>query len=389
MNMRLCLRSDAAWRFTFLETDWHEATREPATLNYSALKDGVPPNMTTTMKTHARKLWLSLSALLVCCAGPGAPVIPKASPGTAESRLRATVKFLSTIGAKTNPEHAGERHIWKNEQLQAASQYIERRFADAGFVVRKQPYECNGVTVWNLIAELPGKHPEIFTIGAHYDSRVGMLTPRTHGPPRPWLQGTPGANDNASGIAVMLELARRLRGSHPAQTIRFVAFTNEEPPFFRTDSMGSLVYVRACKAAGEKLTGAMVFDTVGYYTGEAKSQTYPFPTFGQLPREGTFVAFISNWGSRAMIRKADAAFGAKDRLATVSLPIPAIAWSDDWAFSQEGVPAFCVTDTAHARYQCYHQTCDTAEKLDYGKMAIICDGLVPVISALTPPLPRP
>jgi hypothetical protein len=166
-----------------------------------------------------------------------------------------------------------------------------------------------------------------------------------------------------------------------------VAFTNEEPPFFRTDLMGSLVYARECKKRGDDLVGAMVFDTVGYYSEAAGSQTYPFPTFGQLPREADFVAFISNWGSRAMIRKANAAFGEKERLPCVSLPIPAlvpaIAWSDDWAFTKEGIPAFCVTDTAHARYQCYHRTCDTAEKLDYEKMATICEGLVPVISALT------
>ena len=341
----------------------------------------------------SRRFCILICALLVCCAGPErSGALPKPPVGTTAKRLQATVQFLSTIGAADDATHAGERHVWRNSQLVTAANYVERELRAAGYEVKKQEYDCGGVVVWNLIAELPGERPDIFTIGAHYDTRVGMHSPRAHGPPRPWLQGTPGANDNGSGVAVLLELARRMRHTRPAQTIRFVAFTNEEPPHFRTENMGSLVYARRCKAAGEMLSGAMVFDTLGYYTAEHGSQTYPFPNLGGLPTEGDFVAFISTWGGRKLVEKADASFGEKKRLASVGVMIPAVlpvvAWSDDWAFTHEGIPAFCVTDTAHARYHCYHRICDTAEKLDYTKMAIVAEGLAPVIRALTMPLSR-
>lgn len=338
------------------------------------------------MKGIVRRVWLPLCALLVCCSGPErSGSLPAPAVGSTANRLRSVVQHLTTLGA--DPLYRGERHVWQYGQLCAASDFIERQFRAMGYAVRKQEFDLHGpVKVWNLIAELPGSGPGIFTIGAHYDTRVAMSTPRVHGPPLPELQGTPGANDNGSGVAVMLELARRLRGTHPRQTIRFVAFTNEEPPWFRTEFMGSLVYARWCKANGERLTGAMVFDTVGYYTQDEDSQTYPFPNVAGLPKTGNYVAFISTWGPQELIRKADAAFGEKDKLPSLAVAIPAvvplIAWSDDWAFTQEGITAFCVTDTAHARYHCYHRVCDTAEKLDYNKMAIVAEGLVPVVNAL-------
>ncbi len=335
---------------------------------------------------------------------PPEPTTPRRAAGQPlAARLERTVRKLSTLEGPwpEGESHEGERHIWQPAQLREAARWVEAEFRSEGYPVQREEYEVTRtgapVRVWNLVAEVRGttRPEEILVVGAHYDSRVGMLTPRTHGPPRPWLTGTPGANDNASGVAVLLALARTFAGHPQARTLRFVAFVNEEPPFFQQDDMGSVVHARRAHQRGDKIIGMLALETLGYYTALPETQRYPFPTFWRFPTTGDFVSFLSTSGSSEFTQQAAALYpehqpgGSMPRVIPLSLVavVDQIAWSDDWSFTREGYPAFCVTDTAHQRYVCYHRACDTAEKLSYDKMAGISRGLEVVLRALANPAP--
>jgi hypothetical protein len=231
----------------------------------------------------------------------------------------------------------------------------------------------------NIDLEVRGatKPEEIIVVGAHYDSD----TCESGG-------CNPGADDNASGVAAMLELAARLHDARLDRTVRFVAFTNEEEPFFHTDAMGSLVYARAMKEKGENAVAMLSLETLGYYTDEPDSQEVPMfmDTLFDMPTVGNFLTFVGIWDSEHLIRDSVAAF--QD---SVAFPVEGaitygwvegIDWSDHWSFNEIGVPAAMVTDTAPNRNHCYHKPCDTADTLDYERMAVVVRGLEGVIRHL-------
>jgi Zn-dependent M28 family amino/carboxypeptidase len=221
--------------------------------------------------------------------------------------------------------------------------------------------------------ELYGRaHPdEIIVVGAHYDS----------------LRGTPGANDNGSGIAALLELAR-LAAQKPIQkTIRFVAFVNEEPPFFQTENMGSWVYARRARQRNENISAMFSLETIGAYYQEKGSQRYPFPFGTSYPDTGDFIAFVSNLSSRRLVKKCIATFRKNATLPSEGIAAPqwmmGIAWSDQWAFWKENYPAVMVTDTAPFRYKYYHTAHDTVDKLDYESFTRAVAGLSFVLDDLS------
>src|SRR5690606_24455686 len=184
----------------------------------------------------------------------------------------------------------------------------------------------SGVECHNIEAELTGEtQPEqIVIVGAHYDT----------------APGTPGANDNASGVAALLALARRFAHSRPEKTLRFVAFTNEEPPYFQTPSWGAWVYARRCRQRGEKLVAMLSLETIGYYTDEPNSQQYPAPFGAFYPSEGNFIGVIGNVGSRRLVQQVveilrqQAAFPCEG--GAIPAEVPGVGWSDDWSCWQEG-----------------------------------------------------
>ncbi len=295
-------------------------------------------------------------------------------------RLRKDVVVLAS--------EIGERHVWLPEALERAASYVETRMAGLGYSHSAQTYEVEGQTVRNIVLEIKGnKWPdEVIVVGAHYDSRCGMKHRRST-VRVPGLKGTPGANDNASGIAALLELARIYEGDEkPDRTLRLVAFVNEEHPFFQTPRMGSWVYARACRAKRENVVGMIAFDDLGFYTDAPQTQVYPFPLNLAYPSVGNFVAFVSNRHSRNFLQRSLSLFRKGAALPTIGCSVPAviprIGWSDDWAFWQEGYPAFCITDTAFLRYREYHTTDDTPDKLDYGKMAEVVSGVRRVLDGL-------
>jgi Zn-dependent M28 family amino/carboxypeptidase len=223
----------------------------------------------------------------------------------------------------------------------------------------------------NIETEIRGSRPEIVVIGAHYDS----------------VFGSPGANDNASGVAALLALARRFAGKPAAQTLRFVAFVNEEPPYFQTEQMGSFVYASRCKARGDRIFAMISLETIGYFSDKPGSQSYPSPGLGAFyPRTGNFIGFVGNFGSRALVRRAIGLFREQGKVPSegAALPsfIPGVAWSDQWSFWQCGYPAIMITDTAPFRYPHYHESTDTPDKLEYDRFALVVSGMEKVIAEL-------
>lgn len=272
----------------------------------------------------------------------------------------------------------GRRNVISRYQaLCTAADTIERSLTNAGYQVRRQGYEIDwlkGSPCYNLEAEIPGAvHPDdIVLIGAHYDSE----------------EETPGANDNASGVAAMLALARAFAGTSPEQTLRFVAFVNEEPPFFWSRDMGSLVYARRCRARNERIVAMLSLETMGYYSDEKGSQRYPVPLLGKIyPTTGNFVGLIGNMRSRSLVQTAVKSFRRAALCPVEAAIMPAwftmSGWSDHWSFWHEGYPAVMVTDTALLRYRWYHKPEDTPEKLNYDRMALVVEGLKIVVADLT------
>jgi Zn-dependent M28 family amino/carboxypeptidase len=313
--------------------------------------------------------------------GPQAPVHVEPPP-TLSGRLFDDVQHLAVA--------IGERNVWCAEKLYAAENFILQRLTDLGFDCIRQEYAAEGVKVRNIEASIRGHSlaNEIVVVGAHYDSRCGMKDPRSTEPDHT-QPGTPGANDNGSGVAALLEVARQLAGGRYARSVRFVAFVNEEHPFFQTSLMGSRVYARQCGALHENVIGMISLETLGYYTDAPLSQRYPFPLGCLYPRTGNFAAFLSNLRSRGFKKQFLERFRSHTEFPTLSVSLPMVlrrmGWSDDWAFWQEGYPAFSITDTAWLRYDHYHTVNDTPDKLDYPRMATVVAASASAIRDLLQP----
>jgi len=273
-------------------------------------------------------------------------------------------------------ETIGERNVGRPKALEAAARHVESAFAAAGLAPRRQTYRVHDVACSNVIAEAAGgaRASEIVVVGGHYDSVVGC----------------PGANDNATGAAAVLALARRFAAAKPARTLRIVAFVNEEPPNFQTDSMGSVVYAKSCKTESDDVRAMLSLETIGCYLDEPGSQKYPVPGISlAYGSRGNFVAFVGNTASRALVREAVAEFRARCAFPSQgsALPewVPGVGWSDQWAFWKHGYAGVMVTDTAPFRYPWYHTVHDTPEKVDYERLARVTSGLVHVVARLANP----
>jgi hypothetical protein len=267
----------------------------------------------------------------------------------------------------------GERNLSRRAaQLAQAAEYIEAELAAAGHAPRRQEYDVAGSVCWNIEVEIAGSRrpDEIVVIGAHYDS----------------VPYSPAANDNGSGIAAMLSLARRFAAAPQDRTLRFLAFVNEELPYAHTPLMGSWVYARRCRERSDCIASMISLETIGYYSDERHSQHYPPPVGLFYPAVGNFIAFVGNTRYGDLVRRAIGAFRRVERFPSQGGAMPEsmshIGRSDHWSFWQEGYPALMVTDTANFRYPYYHTPDDTPEKLDYGRMARVVRGLDGVVRDL-------
>lgn len=279
-------------------------------------------------------------------------------------QLRADVEMLAG--------QIGERSVRRPSGLHAAADQIDSVLRAAGLAPVRQTFTVEDVVCDNIEAEVPGRDRpgDVVIVGAHYDS----------------VELTVGADDNGSGVAALLALARTFARAHPSATLRFVAFANEEPPHFQTSNMGSLVYAKRCRDRGEKIVAMLSLETIGFYSDEKGSQTYP-PGLGLLyPSTGNFIAFVGDRSSQDLVRRAVGTFRRSTRFpsegAALFPALPGVGWSDQWSFWQVGYPAIMVTDTAPFRYPHYHTTADRPDELDYERMARVVGGLQHVIEDL-------
>ena len=280
---------------------------------------------------------------------------------TIEQQLRNHVQFLaSSIGQRNS-----------DLSLEQALGYIKKTMKANGYESIEQPFEIGPQKFKNLECTLKGSNDsnEVLIVGAHYDSVVGST----------------GANDNGSGVAATLELARLFAKKKFPLTVKFVFFTNEEPPYFRTREMGSYAYAQYCKEHNYKIKGLIVLETIGYYTDTPNSQKYPLGLDSGYPTTGNFIAFVGNEDSKKLVQGAIASFrsGCKFPSEAIAAPnwIMGVDWSDQYWFWKEGVPAVMITDTALYRYRYYHTMQDTPDKLVYSSFARVVSGLAKVIEA--------
>jgi hypothetical protein len=297
------------------------------------------------------------------------PVYPPPDPapprnaGSVERLARHVQQLAGVIG---------ERNVHKPQALQAAQDYLTRCWQAQGYAVNQLPYRVDNLSGVNLEVTCPGTQlPEqLILVGAHYDTVLGC----------------PGANDNGSGLAALLELSRLLRDAQLARSVRLVAFAHEEAPFFYSDRQGSLVYARAANRRGDDIRLMISLETMAYFSDAPRSQHYPPLLRHFYPDRGNFIALVSNLRSRRAMGRLAAAFRqASDfplqHIATLSL-VPGVAWSDHLSFWRQGYRALMVTDTAFYRYPYYHTPDDTPDKLDYPRLAAVTAGLAGAIRTL-------
>jgi nucleotide-binding universal stress UspA family protein len=288
----------------------------------------------------------------------------------AEAALAAELKqHISTIAAR-------EHNMVKHEELEDVARYIEAVLAASGYTVGRQEFIVEGKPVRNIDAVIEARagtvDPEVIVVGAHYDS----------------VRGSPGANDNASGSAAVIALAQLLRDldGKSDKRIRLVLFVNEEPPYYRTEAMGSLRYARALAERRERVVAMYSLETIGCYSSVPGSQHFPAPLGLFYPDRGDFVAFVALFGSRPLLRKTMRSFRAHTAFPSngVVAPdaIPGIGWSDHWSFAQQGFQAVMVTDSAPFRYPHYHQPSDTPDKVDVASLARVVKGMERVVRDL-------
>jgi len=256
------------------------------------------------------------------------------------------------------------------DRLERTAAYISDQFTSFGYQVTRQPFVFQGNTYHNIIAELTGgASPEtLLIIGAHYDA----------------VRTTPGADDNASGIAGLLGLAWELANARMEGTVRFVAFALEEWPVYRSSNMASYHYAKSLAEKNERVDGMICLEMIGYFCDREGCQHYPFPFMNlTFPKTGNYIAMVGNLRSKAFTERIAKGFKNATDLPLVTLNAPAIVvgidFSDHWSFGKFGYPALMVTDTAFYRNPHYHAPTDLPETLDYERMAKVVEGLISAI----------
>jgi hypothetical protein len=276
---------------------------------------------------------------------------------------------------------AGEEHnVAHYRQLEQTARYIEKALAGYGYAIKRQEFAGEAGPVRNLEVSIPdakgnSRPSKVVVVGAHYDSATG----------------SPGANDNASGTAAVIELAGLLKNARLADgyELKLVLYVNEELPYFKSRQMGSWVHAQDLHARGQQVAGMLSLETMGYYSDVKGSQHYPSALSSVYPDRGNFIGFVGDLGSRALVHRVITSFRRHASFPSegIAAPaaIPGIDWSDHWAYREFGYPALMVTDTAPYRYPYYHSAQDTPDKVDFAKLSRVVKGVEQVIRELVNP----
>jgi Zn-dependent M28 family amino/carboxypeptidase len=320
-------------------------------------------------QSPARKPRRLLAALAVIVAGtlalaamlgqPLVTAVPSTPPAVEPARLAAHVKKLSIDFHPRSFDHPAN--------LERTAAYIEAQFKEAGAQVSIQDVMVDANRYKNVVARFGPASGRLLVIGAHYDS---------HG-------ATRGADDNASGVAGLLELAHLLGKAAPTRPVELAAYTLEEPPYFRTRHMGSVWHASALKAAGRDVELMLSLEMIGYFSDRPGSQAYPVGAMKLgYPDRGNFIALVGQFGDFGLSRSVKAAMTGASELPVYSLNAPSIVqgidFSDHRSYWAQGYPALMVTDTAFMRNRNYHRAGDTFDKLDYKRMAMVVQAVFAV-----------
>jgi len=310
-----------------------------------------------------------VSFLGYCTYMPGTPhagPLPDEDHAVLREQLREDVELLSGL----------RRNYSKPDEYESSAVYIEERLAGLGLSSTRQTVSTERGDAFNILSQIDGESApkEVVVLGAHYDSYAH----------------TPGADDNASGVAGLLELARLLQTKKPGRTVILAFYANEEPPYFQTDGMGSLVHARSLVAQQDLKPVAMFsLEMLGYYDTAAGSQKYPPVLSWFYPDTGDFVAFVGSLAFRDIVTESVGVFRNKVRFPAYGFSGPGfmreVGFSDQWSYWQVGIPALMVTDTAFFRNHHYHQGSDTPDTLDWDRFPRVVAGIEPVMRYWTDP----
>lgn len=345
-------------------------TRQPAKLRLKLVTRAALKRLAVLFSLIAAGLYVCYRVMVAMPGESFRGTLPEATAfqSAVASRLREDVASLAS--------RVGKRSTMDPRGMAEAAKWVIARMDAAGYGKPGETFVDRNARVPNLEYIVPASagsllRGEVVVIGAHYDT----------------FQGTPGADDNASGVAAVMELARAFKDRPQSREVRFVFFVNEEPPCFQTADMGSWVYAKSCRTRNDRIVAMLSLESIGFYTSEVGYQKYP-PLVGSLyPAEGDYIAFVGNITSRSLTRRCVSSFRAAEKFPSegAALPgyFPGVGWSDHWAFWQEGYEAVMVTDTAPFRNPHYHLGSDKPETLDYNSMSRVVEGLIKVVEDLS------
>ena len=290
-------------------------------------------------------------------------------PPAAMTKNMALYRHVEELAVKI-----GSRSVFEYEKLTAAKEYILSSLKDMGYAPILQNFSFQDKIFSNIIVSIGGKtHPEeVVLIGAHYDT----------------IAGTPGADDNASAVAILLEMCRILNDYSPGRMLKLVFFALEEPPIFRTEYMGSAVYAQEAGKKGEHIKAMISLEMLGYYSDKEGGQSFPVPLMALMyPSTPNFIVVVGNLTSRSLVNNVAGSLRKVgsvpvETLTTVSF-IPGVDFSDHRSFWKMGYPAVMITDTSFYRNPNYHTEKDTIDTLDFNRMFSLLDGLVEMAKNLS------
>lgn len=328
----------------------------------------MPPKMSRQLLVLFGWVGLVLTILLVGgCYLVAQPSTRKNQPSEMKSdpeRLRRHVVALSETFHPRDWTHP--------ENLNRCADYIAAEMEAAGASVETQEYKVDSETYRNVIARFGQDKGRTIIIGAHYDS----------------CGDTPGADDNASGVAGLLELARLIGETETDCGVELVAYTLEEPPFFSRPEMGSAVHASSVASRKDRIIGVIVLEMIGYFRDEPGSQAYPLPLLkAHYPDKGDFITVVSKWDQGGWISGVKAGMKGATDLPVYSFrgptSLPGVDFSDHRSYWPHDIPAAMITNTAFYRNRHYHTPQDTADRLDYDRMGKVVVGVYEAIRSLS------